>query len=227
MPVKVSVPGKLIIAGEHAVVYGEPAIIAAVGLRTTAEAEKGKSVFIEDPKMGHRLEWPVEEAIGFYRELKRLWKEGAKKKPADFTELFALSKGAGFKKACAGTALFRLGIKKGVKLKIDGSIPPGSGLGSSSALSLVVSKSIAELYGKRISLERLNEIAYETEQFVAGLPSGADNSACCYGGLIWFRKDMKTGKFRISSLRKEIPHKLENFILVYTGKPEKTTGELV
>lgn len=227
MTVKVSAPGKLIITGEHAVVYGEPGIIAAVGLRTIAEAEKSGSVFIEDPKMGHQLEWTPKDCIDFYHQLKKLWEGGAKKTPADFTELFKLSKDANFKKACIGTALYRLGINKGIRIKLSGNIPPGSGLGSSAALSLVISKSVAELYGKKVPLENLNEIAYETEQFVAGLPSGGDNSTCCYGGLIWFKKNMKGGTNTIESLKKEIPHKLENFILVYTGKPEKTTGELV
>jgi mevalonate kinase len=227
MSVKASAPGKIIIAGEHAVVYGEPAIIAAVDLRTHAEAEKSSTIRIEDPQMGHNLEWSVKETIEFYHQLKKLWEKGASKSPADFSELFALSKEANFKKVAMGTALFRLGVNDGIMLKITGDIPPGSGLGSSSALSLVMAKSVAEVYGKKLSLERLNEIAYEIEQFAAGLPSGADNSTCCFGGLVWFQKDMKTGKPQIISMKNEIPYKLKNFILVYTGRPEKTTGELV
>jgi len=227
MTVKVSAPGKVIITGEHAVVYGEPAIVAAVGLRTRAEAEKSDTVQVKDLRMGHDLTFSVGEALEHYHMLKKLWQDGSKKSPADFTEVFSHAKEADFKKACVGTALFRLGISKGVKLSITGNIPPGSGLGSSAALSLAIAKSIAESYGKRLSLEKLNRIAYEVEQFAVGLPSGADNSTCCFGGLIWFQKDTKTGKFSITSLKKEIPHKLDNFILVYTGRPQKTTGELV
>ena len=58
-----------------------------------------------------------------------------------------------------------------------------------------------------------------------GTPSGGDNTASTYGGLIWFRKATPTNE--IKSLRGEVPYSLENFALVYTGKPEKTTLELV
>jgi mevalonate kinase len=83
------------------------------------------------------------------------------------------------------------------------------------------------VHGRKVSLEKLNEIAFEVDQFAAGLPSGADNTTCCYGGLVWFQKNMHGGPNTIIPLKKEIPHRLENFVLIYTGKPEKTTGELV
>lgn len=186
-----------------------------------------KSVRIEDPKMGHHLEWMPQECIEYYLRLRKLWQEGASRKPADFSEVFSLAKEANFKKVAFGTALFRLGVKEGISLNLSGNIPSGSGLGSSSALSLVIVKSIAEAYGKRISLEQMNEIALEIEQFAHGMPPGADNSTCCFGGLIWFQKDMRTGQSEIKSLKKEIPYELKDFILVQTGRPQKTTGELV
>ena len=58
-----------------------------------------------------------------------------------------------------------------------------------------------------------------------GTPSGGDNTASCFGGLIWFQKAQP--KNVIIPLRNEIPHKLENYVFAYTKQPEKTTGELV
>jgi len=104
-------------------------------------------------------------------------------------------------------------------------IPTGSGLGSSSAAAVAITKAANEIYHKNLPLERINEIAYECEKLVHGTPSGGDNTASCYGGLIWFQKDQP--KNIIIPLCDEIPHKLENFVLAYTKQPEKTTGELV
>ena len=104
-------------------------------------------------------------------------------------------------------------------------IPTGSGLGSSSAAAVAVARAVSEVYHKNLSLEKINEIAFECERLVHGTPSGGDNTACCYGGLIWFQKS--TPKNIIIPLGKEIPHKLENFVLAYTRQPEKSTGELV
>jgi mevalonate kinase len=92
-------------------------------------------------------------------------------------------------------------------------------------MSVAIVKAVSELYNKNLTPEQINEIAFSIEKFNHGTPSGGDNSACCYGGLIWFQKS--NPKNIIQSLKEEIPYKLENFVLVNAGKPQKTTGELV
>jgi mevalonate kinase len=57
------------------------------------------------------------------------------------------------------------------------------------------------------------------------MPSGGDNTTCCYGGLVWFQKAQP--KNIVIPLKNEIPHKLEGFVLAYTKQPEKSTAELV
>ncbi|MEM5812453.1 MAG: mevalonate kinase [Candidatus Aenigmatarchaeota archaeon] len=228
MPVKVSAPGKVHLVGEHAVVYGEPAIMAAVGLRTYVDAERERgSVIVEDFQRKFKAKWDLKGVLDFSEEARKIWESGAGKKPADFSGLFSFVKGDDFKKAVIGTTLSKLGIMEGVKVRITSEIPTGSGLGSSSALSVAIVKAVSEAYGKKLPLEKINEIAFGCEQLAHGMPSGGDNSTCCFGGLIWFQKDIKTGKFIIKSLRKEVPYEMKEFVLVYTGKPEKTTGELV
>ncbi len=224
--ITVSAPGKCIIIGEHAVVYGKPAIIAAVGLRTSVSFEKSGSVTYRDKRWGHDDTWPLEEVYETTEKILSLWNSCADKK--DFSELFRNIKSnryENYKKTVIGIALKRLSIKHGIIVDIDSEIPGGSGLGSSSSLSVSLVKGIAAAYDKSPSLEEINEIAYELEKIIHGTPSGGDNSACCFGGLVWFRKSQPTNEIR--SLKEEIPYKLENFILVNTGPPEKTTGELV
>ncbi|MBL7160256.1 MAG: mevalonate kinase [Candidatus Aenigmarchaeota archaeon] len=220
--VKVSVPGKCIIIGEHAVVYGTPAIIAAIGRRTVVEAEKAENIRVSDPEMGPDLEWGVQECKEAASQAVKLWEEGLQKK--DFSEVFSLVKGSDFKKVAIGHALNKLGIDSGVSLKVSGNVPVGAGVGSSAALAAALVKAVSEVYEKPLGKEELNSLVFEIEQFKHGTPSGGDNAACCFGGLIWFQKgDPNT----IDSLKEEIPYSLENVVLVYTGKPEKSTGELV
>ncbi len=224
--VKVSAPGKCIIIGEHAVVYGKPAIIAAIGLRTNVSFEKSDSVTYRDKRWKHDDTWPLEEVYETTGKILSLWNSCADKK--DFSELFRSIKSnryENYKKTIIGIALKCLSINHGIIVDIDSEIPGGSGLGSSSSLSVSLVKGIAAAYDQLPSLEEINKIAYELEKIIHGTPSGGDNSACCFGGLVWFRKSQPTNEIR--SLKEEIPYKLENFILVNTGHPEKTTGELI
>lgn len=225
--VTVSAPGKVHLIGEHAVVYNEPAILAAVGLRCHVKAEKGKDpskvrIVVRD---GYESEHRVEELRELADKVDRLWSEGKEK--GDFSEPFAFLK-EDWKRASqafAGKIMKTLGITEGFELEMWTTIPLGSGLGSSSALAVSMTQAISDLFRKDLSKEKVNDIAFTLEQYMHGTPSGADNAATAFGGMTWFQKG--EGGPTIRSLAKEVPHSLENFVLVYAGKPEKSTGELV
>src|SRR3989344_1811383 len=220
--VKVSAPGKVHLIGEHSVVYGEPAIIAAIGLRCYVNAEKGdKEIIVKSPQLNIEELLLYEEAIEFAERVKKLWKDCNEKK--DFTDLFNLIKRKPINqiKAAIGEILMQLYIGTGVRLEINSEIPIGAGLGSSAALSVAITKAVAEVHGKNISKEEINSTAFAVEKYMHGTPSGGDNSACCYGGLIWFQKPDVIEPLTI------VFSSLKNFLLVNTGPPKKTTGELV
>lgn len=220
---RASAPGKVHLIGEHAVVYGEPAIIASIGKRTTVKAIGSKDVRYIDKRFNSGLSWPLKEVEACREETAALWKKCAAKR--DFSELFDFIKKDGYlnyQKAVIGIVLNKLNIDDGVTVTINSDVPVGSGLGSSSSLAVALVKAVAEAYNKKISPESVNEIAYELEKIIHGTPSGGDNSACCFGGLIWFQKSQLNNIITPLKI-----HKLENFVLVYTGKQKKSTGELV
>lgn len=222
----VSAPGKVHLIGEHAVVYGEPAIIASIGMRTRVSFAKSESIKYFDRRFdSSKHEWDVSEVLESAGKTLELWNVCAEKK--NFTDLFHHIKKdryVNYRQAVVGIVLKKLSIESGISVEIESNVPVGSGLGSSSSLSVCLAKGIAESFGKKLSLEDINNIAYELEKIIHGTPSGGDNSASCFGGLTWFVKGTPN---TIKSLKNEIPYKLENFVLVYTKQPEKTTGELV
>ena len=224
---KTSAPGKVYLIGEHSVVYGEPAIIASIDKRTYVSIEPAKNITYLDlawPDISHS--WSQKEIFQLTQKALDLWRIGNAKK--NFSTLFDFIKEKGYegyRASVLGIAMKMLGIKDGFSIKIDSKIPTGAGLGSSASRAVATTKALAELFKKKVSLEKINEIAYEQEKIIHGTPSGGDNSVCCFGGLIWFKKAQPKNK--IVSLKKEIPYQLENFVFVYTGKAKKTTGELV
>lgn len=220
---KVSAPGKVHLIGEHAVVYGEPAIFAAVGLRTSVAAEKSGKVVYRHAGLDHNDSWSIDEVMSATEDMLRLWNTCAAK--GNFSELLLKTKEnryENYRKAAVGIALKNLRIGEGISLEIQSQLPAGAGLGSSASLAVAAVQAIALEYGKAVSKEKINSIAFETEKLIHGNPSGGDNSACCFGGLIWFQRPST-----IMSLKEKIPYRLENFVLAYTKKPEKSTGELV
>jgi mevalonate kinase len=227
MIIKTSAPGKVHLIGEHAVVYGEPAIIAAIGNRTYINISPAEDVTYQDlvwPDISHT--WKIEQVYEITQKTLELWDAGNEKK--DFSELFSFIKGngyEGYRASVLGLAMKNLGINQGFSVTIDSKVPTGAGLGSSASRAAATTKAIAELFKKELSLEEINDIAFQQEKIIHGTPSGGDNSTCCFGGLVWFKKAQP--KNEIKSLKEEIPYKLENFVFVYTGPPEKTTGELI
>jgi mevalonate kinase len=163
--------GKVILFGEHFVVHGVPGIVSAIDSTNDAEVKKApKGITVRD----------VRKAAKGYAEEKRL---------QQLESIDRILKAMGMKpKNVAFDVL------------LGGTLPGFSGLGASAASSVAIARAIAEEYGLKFSNERINEIAYEAEKAYAGTPSGIDNTAATFGGLLLFKKDMKGGQNSIEKL---------------------------
>ncbi len=217
-----SAPGKTHLIGEHSVVYGEPAIIISVGKRAYISAEKSESVKIDAQDISQKGEFSVLELKEFEEKLQQVWDNCFETK--NFTPLYSLLKDEhlGHIKAMIAKTMAELDINTPFSLKISSEIPIGSGLGSSAALSVAVPKALSELFKNNLTLDEINQVAYKIESLAHGTPSGGDNSICCYGGALWFKKGTPNV---IEPLH--LDFKMKNFVLVFTGTPQLTTGELV
>lgn len=180
---KVSAPAKLILSGEHSVVYGQPALVAAITQRLFVKIQKtkGKTKIIthENPNLIYHALYnviPQKIGINIAQEINHL------------------------------------------QIKINSQIPSCRGLGSSAALAVALTKALLLWFDQKRSKKFVNQIAYEIEKKQHGQPSGVDNSASLYGGLILFRKG------KIKSLR--IPH-FPPFILLDSGRASESTGTMV
>lgn len=182
--ITVSAPGKVHLLGEHSVVYGKPAILAALDLRVRVTVSQGRSV----PPQLQRLRRIIEKIIK--KELK------LKKFP-----------------------LYSLEIKS--------DIPQGCGLGFSAAVSAAYLGALLSYLRVDWDLEFINKLTFEAEKVFHGNPSGGDNSAVVYGGLIWFRKEDPALKL-IQTIPLKIPPKLaKNFLFINTGGPQESTRQMV
>lgn len=158
-------PGKIILFGEHAVVYGEPAIAAPV-LSTQAKAIisariKGKpgEIWIEAPdislsasidqlELNHPLRAAIQKVIG----------------DKDLDQVPSCS------------------------IQIASEMPPSSGLGSSAAISISLIRAFSAFLGKRLSDEQVSDLAYEVEKIHHGTPSGIDNTVISHQKPVYYRK---------------------------------------
>jgi mevalonate kinase len=151
--------GKVILFGEHFVVHGVPGIVSAIDSTTDAEVKKTGK--------GIKIKDERKTAKG-YSEEKRL------------QQLESIER-----------MLKTMGIDPETPLNIwiGGSLPGFSGLGASAASSVAIARAIAQELCMSLSDEKINQIAYEAEKAYAGNPSGIDNTAATFGGLLWFRKN--------------------------------------
>jgi len=156
--------GKAILFNEHFVVHGVPGIVSAIDSVADAETKKsGKGITVEDERKG---------AKG-YAEKKRIQQ-----------------------KESIENMLKAINIdpqKVSLKIWLGGNLPGFSGIGASAASSVAIARAIADELGMDLSDEKINEAAYEAEKAYAGNPSGIDNTAATYGGLIWFKKNLVGG----------------------------------
>lgn len=161
--VTATAPGKVILAGEHAVVYGRPAIAApvwqVVATATITAAAPGAGCTLVISDLGQVLQ---------------LADAGDKEPLAVVTRL----------------TLARLGVAHmpDWRIELRSDIPIASGLGSGAALSTALVRAIFARLGQPAPPAVVSELVYESERFYHGAPSGIDNTVVAYGQPIWFVK---------------------------------------
>ena len=165
--VEISAPGKLMLFGEHAVIYDRPCIVTAVDqrMRVSAELTGTKFLRIEAPDVGVK---EYTEQIG-----------------SDANS--GLPKGARFTVTAVRNFYDHYGIRSGVTIRTKSEFSSEFGFGSSSAVTTAVLKALSELFGIEISNKELFELSYKTVLDVQGLGSGFDLAAAIWGGTIYFK----------------------------------------
>jgi len=182
--------GKAILFNEHFVVYGVPAIVSAIGQYTVAKITpfEGSEFKFEDNR----------SATPSYKEDK------LDQQKDSFDRIF--------KKMELENS------KNGLKLELSGNLYVASGIGASAASCVAIARALSEHFNLNLSDDEINDIAYEGEKGYHGTPSGIDNTASTFGGLIWFEKGE-------NSIIEKIP--LTNpvrIVMGNTGKVADTTA---
>jgi mevalonate kinase len=228
--IRVSAPGKLHLLGEHAVVYGKPALIAALNKRCfvalVSRKDKKIEIILTNSKLSKLT--TEKEIITKTENAQGKWKAYVKNNDMSFLKSIT-SNPLDFPIIIIGEALkyLKRTLPLGFTLSIKSDIPIGSGMGSSAAFSVSIAGAIYLLFNKNLDKKIINEIAYLSEQKRHGLPSGGDNSASCFGGLIWYRKESPELKI-IRQVPFYFSKKIaDNFSIIDTGIPAESTGEMV
>lgn len=159
---QVSAPAKVILFGEHAVVYGKPAIAVPVSsLRVTASIEERSSGGLEvfAPDLKQRFYFPRQD-------------NNAEENAIEVAVRLTLER-------------LQAKLPQAV-IRLDSSIPIASGLGSGAAISTALVRALGSAAGRVLDPQTTNEIVYEVEKMHHGTPSGIDNTVIVYEQAVFF-----------------------------------------
>lgn len=163
MKSKASAPGKVILFGEHFVVYGVKAILCAINKRITVTAtDVDEDKIIIKSNIGNLSEKPNKKISEIKSPLKPFY-------------------------YLADKMLKEQNQIKGLEIIVDSEIPLGVGLGSSSACCVAGAAAISRLFGEKSQKEIL-QLAIEAEKTIFENTSGADCTVCTFGGIIEYNK---------------------------------------
>lgn len=174
--ISASAPGKAILFGEHAVVYGRPAIaipIMEVRVKVIITANPlvlPGNVRIQAPDVGidtMLADLPTDHPLAAAVEQVRL--------ALDITHI----------PSC--------------KIRITSTIPVASGLGSSAAVSVAVIRALSNFLGISLTNDQISTMAFEVEKLHHGTPSGIDNTVIVYGMPVHFIKGNPPERFSIGT----------------------------
>lgn len=193
-----SASGKVILCGEHAVVYGRPAIAVPVSdVRATAKvtpSDAGSGIVVEA------------------RDLGQTFRLG---EPHESDTAHALL-------TTVRNTLEHLGIPpegQDLHISVRSQIPIARGMGSGTAVVTAMVRALAQYYDRHLTARAVSDLVYRTEIILHGTPSGIDNTVVAFEKPVYFIKDRCADIFWIAH-----PFTL---LIADTGIPSKTRDAVV
>ncbi len=159
---KATAPGKIILFGEHAVVYGQPALAVPVTqVQAEVRIEKNPSAGIQINAPDIKLSEKLDTLVSSHPLVATV------RNTLNALEAASLS---------------------GISILIQSEIPVASGLGSGAAVSVAITRALAEYMKKPLTDEQVSALAFEIEKLHHGTPSGIDNTVVTYAKPVYFVK---------------------------------------
>ena len=179
-----SAPGKIILFGEHAVVYDKLGISCAIGKRCTVKISpyEKEGVFIQAKDLNLKKFIGKEKLFNF---LKLLTTFKNQKKFSQIKKIYEKDKlTPSF--FVVGNIFKKYGFKK-IKIEIRSEIPKN--LGSSSAVFAAISLGVSKILGKNLTKKEISNFAFLGDIIAhGGTPSGIDNNTVTFGGYLKYKK---------------------------------------
>lgn len=163
-------PAKIILFGEHAVVYGRPAIAVPVtqlqARASVATGKPGQGIIIVASDLGRVL--TMDEATSPLQAM------------------------------VAGTLQYlKLGLDHDLTVTVESTIPIARGLGSGAAVSTAMARALAGYFSRPLTAREVSQLVYEVEKLYHGTPSGIDNTVISYQRAVYFVRDRKPHTFQV------------------------------
>ena len=215
---KAVAPGKLILSGEHSVVYGKPAIAMAIDR---------SAVFELTPQAGNKVSFDLPGSAESHSLTVMALRDLKRRVDKKYREFLCGEVGIGYVLA-APVDLFRFAfihtldglhrkLDSGIVMKLRSTIPVGCGMGSSAATVLSEIRALGHYLRVDFKPDWYYEYSLEAEKLQHGKPSGVDSYISLHGGCACFKEGVANP---LSLPRMKM-------YMVQTGIPETTTGECV
>ena len=159
-------PGKIILFGEHAVVYGQPAIAIPVN-KVSATARVIPNLDTDPGNV--RIQAPDIQLDSALSEL-----------PLDHPIATAVR---------LVQNASEVDTLPGITLQISSTIPMAAGMGSSAAISIAIIRALSDFLGASLSADQVSTLAYQVEKIQHGTPSGIDNNVISHQKPVYFIRD--------------------------------------
>ena len=182
--------GKTILIGDQFVLHGVPAIVAALPYETLATVDKinGEGWILED----NRNEVPG-------------YKDKKKEQQVDSINRIL--------------EVMKIDVKKNpLKITYGGSLLAGSGVGASAASCVSLARALSAEFGLGLSIDDINQVGWEGEFAYHGTPSGVDNTASTYGGILFYQVQNENKSFEKIQIKTPL-----NVVLANSGVTSDTS----